>query len=384
MRFFTHHGNQIPGLFETNADVAYGGHWQLVEGDKIEVSVEFKFQQPVTRRGVRNSRQQMDIPSGSDPIGADNDTTERVVIPSNSTFNIRLQIRAVDTLSPPPDFNMNTPVLLLLTETYILENNDYFRNDVQWLSRNAINDTVFIVVETSGIYEYLDTEELSPGGLFHGLELLLPGYTTTFVIQGHATFTVSIPNGIPCMIFSCTYSDLNFRTMSATSQQAFIISGDTIVETKHPDLKNTFQSVGGGPGFPMLQLINETNADYTLPIDLSNALQMTLATNGDEQLVGTTDENNVLQRRELRCNLNVALCNAQLAGVSLTGFTLYGRGVPPGTILTAYNSATAVGVPSGQPLSFLYSSNSIDYTQINGTVFILEARALIEAYASPP
>ena len=172
--------------------------------------------------------------------------------------------------------------------------------------------------------------------------------------------------------------------MSATSAESFITSGDTIVETKHPDLKNTFQSMGYGPGYPILQLINETNADYSLPIDLSNALQMTLATNGDQQLVGTTDENNVLQRRELRCNLNVELCNAQLAGVSLTGFTLYGRGVPPGTILTAYNSATAVGVPSGQPLSFLYSSNSIDYTQINGTVFILEARALIEAYASPP
>jgi hypothetical protein len=90
MRFFTPSGNQIPGLFETNSDVASSGSWQLVENDKIEVSVEFKFTNPVTRRGVLDPSQQMGSP-------ANTDDTEAVVIPAGSTFNIRLQILATDT-----------------------------------------------------------------------------------------------------------------------------------------------------------------------------------------------------------------------------------------------------------------------------------------------
>jgi hypothetical protein len=95
MRFFDNSGNQIAGLFETNADAASDGNWKIVDGDKIEISVEFTFKNSVTRRGVRDSRQQVDVPAGTDPIGADSDSTERVVIATDSTFKIRLQLTAV-------------------------------------------------------------------------------------------------------------------------------------------------------------------------------------------------------------------------------------------------------------------------------------------------
>lgn len=90
MRFFTANGQQIPGLFETNVDHDSNGTWMLVENDKIEFRVQFRFQQAVTRRGVGDPTQAMT----ESPNNEDSDT---IVIAAGSTFLIRLQITATDT-----------------------------------------------------------------------------------------------------------------------------------------------------------------------------------------------------------------------------------------------------------------------------------------------
>lgn len=82
-RFFDAAGRQIPGLFETVADTNARGNWCFVENDKIEIAVQMRFVNAVTRQAV----------------GEGEDTTQTVVIPAGSTFKIRLQLVATDTPS---------------------------------------------------------------------------------------------------------------------------------------------------------------------------------------------------------------------------------------------------------------------------------------------
>ena len=82
-RFFDAAGKQIPGLFETVADNDARGNWCFVENDKIEIAVQMRFVNNVTRQAV----------------GEGEDTTQTVVIPAGATFKIRLQLVATDTPS---------------------------------------------------------------------------------------------------------------------------------------------------------------------------------------------------------------------------------------------------------------------------------------------
>ena len=82
-RFFDSAGKQIPGLFEVNADTDSKGSWGFVQNDKIEIVVQMKFLNPVTRRSVDSAEED----------------SETVVITAGSTFKIRLQIVATDTPS---------------------------------------------------------------------------------------------------------------------------------------------------------------------------------------------------------------------------------------------------------------------------------------------
>jgi hypothetical protein len=80
-RFFDAGGRQIPGLFETVVDENARGNWCFVQNDKIEIAVQMRFVNAVTRRSV----------------GEGEDSTESVVIPAGATFKIRLQLVATDT-----------------------------------------------------------------------------------------------------------------------------------------------------------------------------------------------------------------------------------------------------------------------------------------------
>ena len=82
-RFFDSAGKQVPGLFETSVDTNSRGSWGFVQNDKIEIAVQMKFLNPVTRRSVDNSEEE----------------SETVVIAAGSVFKIRLQIVATDTPS---------------------------------------------------------------------------------------------------------------------------------------------------------------------------------------------------------------------------------------------------------------------------------------------
>jgi hypothetical protein len=80
-RFFDAAGRQIPGLFETVVDTNARGNWGFVQNDKIEIAIQMRFVNAVTRHAV----------------GEGEDSTDTVVIPAGSTFKIRLQLVATDT-----------------------------------------------------------------------------------------------------------------------------------------------------------------------------------------------------------------------------------------------------------------------------------------------
>jgi len=77
LRFFDASGNQIPGLFETNVDVAGSGNWNFTDGDKIQVKVELKFKADVNVQGV-------DV--------LDNGAGSQTAIKTDDVFAFRLQL----------------------------------------------------------------------------------------------------------------------------------------------------------------------------------------------------------------------------------------------------------------------------------------------------
>lgn len=87
-RFFDAQGKQEPGLFETNTDVNGFGNWKLTADDILELKLEFTFKEQVSRRVVSTQQQPL---AGSAPVGEK--VTEEVIIPANSKFAIRLQIK---------------------------------------------------------------------------------------------------------------------------------------------------------------------------------------------------------------------------------------------------------------------------------------------------
>lgn len=80
-RFFNQNtGTQIAGIFETTADVFSTGHWNTVVGDVIEMKVVFVFKAPITRNMITGVNTQA--------------STEYVIIPTDDTLQIHLQITA--------------------------------------------------------------------------------------------------------------------------------------------------------------------------------------------------------------------------------------------------------------------------------------------------
>jgi hypothetical protein len=91
-RYFNSDGKQIPGLFETNADAAGNGYWNLVDGDVIELKLNFIFAANVTRRVVSAQQQPLDAQGGA--ANPAEEATEEIVIASGDEFKVRLQLVA--------------------------------------------------------------------------------------------------------------------------------------------------------------------------------------------------------------------------------------------------------------------------------------------------
>ena len=87
-RFFDASGKQVPYLFETNADVSGTGSWNLIQGDIIEIPIQFTFTAPVTLNSVRDTAGEL---SGN--------TDPTVIMKVGDTFNVRLQVVAGNPLS---------------------------------------------------------------------------------------------------------------------------------------------------------------------------------------------------------------------------------------------------------------------------------------------
>lgn len=84
-RFFDASGIQLPGLFETNADVSGNGSWQLAADDILEIKLKFVFKEQVSRRVVTAQEQPLEPSSES--------VTEEVIIEANHELNVRLQLK---------------------------------------------------------------------------------------------------------------------------------------------------------------------------------------------------------------------------------------------------------------------------------------------------
>jgi hypothetical protein len=87
-RFFTAAGQQVTGIFETNAEIAakVTGSWALVAGDIIEIRVEFTFAEPITRRDAAADQ----VSTTGLPL-----ETTTVNIDGGHKYAIRLQLTTV-------------------------------------------------------------------------------------------------------------------------------------------------------------------------------------------------------------------------------------------------------------------------------------------------
>lgn len=92
-RFFDAAGKQVPGLFETNTDVAGNGDWKLVAGDIMEIKINFNFTAAVTRRVVRADQQPLSSMAGSGAGPFSEASLEQEIIPAGHVFPVRLQIK---------------------------------------------------------------------------------------------------------------------------------------------------------------------------------------------------------------------------------------------------------------------------------------------------
>ena len=90
MRFFDASGKQVPYLFETNADASGTGSWNLMQGDLIEIPIQFTFAAPVTLNSVRDT---------DGELSGNTDTT--VIVKAGDTFYVRLQL-----VAGPPSGNV--------------------------------------------------------------------------------------------------------------------------------------------------------------------------------------------------------------------------------------------------------------------------------------
>jgi len=102
LRFFDSSGVQIKGLFEVNTDISGAGSWHLVDGDRIEIPLNFVFKAPVNVLSVQDSIRN---PSSSTPLdpntnfikgeAEDFDVNGPTAAALNNTFRIRLQLTCV-------------------------------------------------------------------------------------------------------------------------------------------------------------------------------------------------------------------------------------------------------------------------------------------------
>jgi sugar lactone lactonase YvrE len=97
MRFFDASGRQVPYLFETNPDVSGTGSWNLIQGDTIEIPIQFTFTAPVTLNSVKDMDGEL---SGN--------TNTSVIINTNDTFSVRLQVMAGQASGYTPPSGVST------------------------------------------------------------------------------------------------------------------------------------------------------------------------------------------------------------------------------------------------------------------------------------
>ena len=87
-RFFNAQGIPNAGIFETNADTAGSGSWNLTADDIIEVKLKLIFNSNITRRGVAGREHNL--------TATDADATQenqQTVIEPNDFFYVRLQLK---------------------------------------------------------------------------------------------------------------------------------------------------------------------------------------------------------------------------------------------------------------------------------------------------
>jgi hypothetical protein len=85
-RFFDASGVPFTGIFETNADAAGDGNWNLTADDTLEIKIKMIFHSKVSRRGVAG-REHLLSETGS----AEN---QQVIISPDDYFFVRLQLKA--------------------------------------------------------------------------------------------------------------------------------------------------------------------------------------------------------------------------------------------------------------------------------------------------
>ena len=344
LRYFQANGTQIPGLFETNyssspSDPAAQGSWKFLENDRLELRVQFNFQQPVAHKSI-------------DEVGKVCETT---VINAGDSFTIRLQILATDTPSGAAAKAAAAAVAIHAASQETLEAQQAAATAAMIAAAEAQQ-----AVNAAALQQQADTDQYFSILSRHAQQEIYTLNSETIYKNATAAMFAAIQyNGPDCIIQTARATALNAAANYAQSQAILANLSTKMLEYKAAQ-NSAISTLGGAQIIAAARLLaSATAANVTAQVALataqSNASMIALSTNTcystimlNTQLQAATNPNILLTNQ---INLT-ASSNATQA--SLSNFLIAQANQI--TALNTLNSAQAIlnnAIILGKPLGIV-------------------------------
>jgi hypothetical protein len=308
---FYKNGSQIPGLFESNPDVAGSGNWCLGVGDKIEIPVRLYFRAPVTVLSV--------VDNAKNPSSATPDQVETVFIKGEgiafdatnpahvaaadrgNAMSLRLQlVCSAPVMDYPVTRSSSEEIGSVLDLQVVNKTSLVFYYGAHYPTQTAIAVVVaggtapytysfqgkgtsgsppgVSIDSTTGIISFDPTDPAAIGGRW---DITISITAQSGSINTDIFITVdssagSTPSGGGGLIMPAPTSTLNFSNMSPTGNNTYSIGGynQSLLNNSSADLINfnstnitgtwsITASVDGGTPFPVATLAQINIVRYT-------------------------------------------------------------------------------------------------------------------------
>ena len=268
LRYFQANGTQIPGLFETNyssspSDPAAQGSWNFLENDRLELRVQFNFQQPVAHKSI-------------DEVGKVCETT---VINAGDSFTIRLQILATDTPSGAAAKAAAAAVAIVAASQETLEAQQAAATAAMIAAAEAQQ-----AVNAAALQQQADTDQYFSILSRHAQQEIYTLNSETIYKNATAAMFAAIQyNGPDCIIQTARATALNAAANYAQSQ-AILASLSTQMLAYKAAQNSAISTLGGAQIIAAARLLaSATAANVTAQVALataqSNAAMLALSSN---------------------------------------------------------------------------------------------------------